>query len=131
MQFLNAAIQVTEIALAITVLLPIAHTIGFVLFGDSRRLSPAPIAPIDLGPELEPETLAANIERAISKPVPAIAAAAAQPVAVLAVKPESVSCKKPKVSVLRKRCTAAGIRWRNAGPGGRHLRQDEMIAALS
>jgi hypothetical protein len=60
---------------------------------------------------------------------PAMAQAISQSVATLVVKVEAP--KTMTSAELRRRCQAAGVKWRNAHGQGRHMSKGEMIAALA
>lgn len=97
--------------------------------GGDRPASVAEVAPVeDDLPSLA--ELLADAAEMTAKPVPAVAQVITAPVAVAVVKVEAT---KPMTETqrLRKACTAAGIRWRNARGKGRHMTNAQMVAALA
>jgi hypothetical protein len=91
--------------------------------------TPATVAP---APAPEPQPIEAKPE---PQPIaqPAKPATIAPPVVSLVIPTEAPSTDYSTLTSaqLRKECTAAGIRWRNAHAKGRHLSKGEMIAALA
>jgi len=65
-----------------------------------------------------------------AQPQPAIAAPI-QPARVVVATDAQPDLATLPSTELRKRCQAAGVKWRNAHGKGKHLRKGEMIAALS
>jgi hypothetical protein len=90
-------------------------------------------------PELKPELESAQSEPQVEpkpdpdpqaephlEPIPALAQAMATPVPVVKVP----VAPTPSVASLRKRCSAAGIRWRNGQGQGQPMSKSQMLAAL-
>jgi len=77
--------------------------------------TPAPIA----SPEPAPQ------------PKPAIAAPIQAPARVVVSHSPADDLGTLSSAELRRRCQAAGVKWRNAHGKGKHLRKGEMVQALS
>jgi hypothetical protein len=124
MSVIDSVIVAVEITLALAVVLPLVQTAAWVICGDR------PAVP-ELGPEPEPEELVASLDRAVNRPVPAMAASIATPATVLTIPVESRPALSELTAVqLRRRCAEQGIRWRNAHGRHHHLSKAEMVAAL-
>ncbi|MBW4486016.1 MAG: hypothetical protein KME14_26125 [Tildeniella torsiva UHER 1998/13D] len=72
-------------------------------------------------------------EALIARPLPAVAATVAAPVAIARVHVAATDWQAMTSAQLRKECSKATprIAWRNAHGKGRHLRKEEMLRALS
>lgn len=135
MQIIDTAIQFTELALAIIILIPFVRTAFWTLTPHIDHFTAEALVP-ELDLDLDGEQIIATIERHI----PAAAQAITAPVAGLAVEPPQVpNDSEPvqvfnypvmKVTELRQHCKQSGITWRNAHGKGKHLRKAEMVAAL-
>jgi hypothetical protein len=89
----------------------------------------APVPPVvDDLPTL-PELLA-EAEVLTARPVPAVAAAVAAPVAVAVVKVEAPDYAALTSAQLRKECSRRAIAWRGVREGGKHLTKAQMLKAL-
>ncbi|MGG6242552.1 hypothetical protein ACQ4N7_28405 [Nodosilinea sp. AN01ver1] len=90
--------------------------------GEPSEATPATVPVPDVAPQSEPP-----------RPVPAVAAAIATPVAIARV--EVAVSAKPIAAMtsaeLRKECQRRCIAWRNAHGKGKHLRKGEMLEALA
>lgn len=93
-----------------------------------RLLPPAaePLNPIERT-WAETSEVAAALQRLANESGLPVAELAALPTIVVAPPTRKLS----NTERLRKECTAAGIRWRNTGPKGKHLTVSEMRAALA
>lgn len=89
--------------------------------------APGPVPDVDL-PSL-PELLA-EAEALTARPVPAIAAEVAAPVAIAVVEVAAIDYRAMTSQELRKECSRQGIRWRGVREGGKHLTKPQMLEAL-
>lgn len=88
--------------------------------------------PVDDLPSLG--ELLSEAEALTARPVPAVAAAVAAPVAIARVEVEPVAAIDYRAMTsqeLRKECSRRAIAWRNAHGKGKHLRKAEMVKALA
>ncbi|MBD1918884.1 MULTISPECIES: hypothetical protein [Cyanophyceae] len=76
------------------------------------------------------EELLTEAEVLTARPVPAMAAAVAAPIAVAVIKVEAPAYAKMTSVQLRKECSRRGIAWRGVREG-KHLTKPQMIEALS
>lgn len=115
MQMIDTAIQLTEVAFAITVLIPFVRTAFWVLIPQSQH------------PTAEGEQSLTAIERFMPSAIQAVPA----PVKTLTLEVKRPDYEEMKVFDLRRHCSESGIPWRNAHGKNRHLKRAEMVTALA
>ncbi|MEO1445149.1 MAG: hypothetical protein AAFV46_02735 [Cyanobacteria bacterium J06635_11] len=115
MQIIDTAIQLTEMAFAITVLIPFVRTAFWVLIPQSQHLT------------AEGEQGLTAIERSIPIAIQAVPA----PAEPLTLKVKRPDYEEMKVFDLRRHCSESGVPWRNAHGKNRHLKRAEMVTALA
>ena len=101
------------------------------------RAEPQTAPPIAVAPAMQPvddlpalPVLLAQAEKLTARPVPAVAAAVAAPVAIVRVEVPTPDWAKMTNAELRRECSRRGIAWRNAHGKGKHLLKKEMLKAL-
>lgn len=93
-------------------------------------ITPVPVVEDDL-PSLG--ELLAETEALTARPVPAVAAEIAAPVAIARVEVAPVATDYAAMSSqeLRRECSRRGIAWRGVREGGKHLTKPQMVKALA
>jgi hypothetical protein len=123
---LNTVLDLTATACLIApIVLFVFHTIRYIASPTCQTAAPIvpPVSAVEAAPAASP----------LPPVLPVAPAALAMPVARLSIAAETnltTAYQSLSAAELRKLCTAAQIRWRNAFGKNHHLSKREMIAAL-